>query len=198
MNENSGGTPNPLNPTPLQPVEPETPETPEMMAGPESTGAPEMPVAETPAGETVAVETPATAQMPVMQSGPVAEEPLTPASVHTAARAPRPATGRVMDVRPAGNAGRPMQPDATRHHMNVVIENTPAGVSPRMRTDEPMPVPKDSIVEGSGKKKHGWLIALIIVLLLAIGGAVAAILVLKPFDQPKADPVSQAIEKLLT
>lgn len=89
----------------------------------------------------------------------------------------------------ANTAGTP--PASTTGTMNLAAMHA-------RRSETPMPIPKDSVV-GAKSKKHGLIIALVLLLIAAIGAAVAAILILKPFDfQKEDDQVAVAIEKLLT
>ena len=191
MNDNPGGTPNPLNPAPLAPVPPETPETPEMMAWSEDgmTGTASNVAASDATGvdrAQFAQPTP-TRRITMQDIRPMSQ----PRRTHTNQSPARMNQAPAQAIHSSAPANQ-----SSVQTMHPPVQTVP---EPPLRTivDDPMPTPKDSIVEPVKKKKHGLLAALLILLVVGIGAAVVAVILLKPFDK-KDDKVPAAMSKLLS
>ncbi|MDO4507925.1 MAG: hypothetical protein Q4B65_00835, partial [Candidatus Saccharibacteria bacterium] len=185
MNENPEGTPNPLNPNPTPGVQLD-------LAGPAP--APEPVVAP----EVAPILEPASEPAPMPAPGPIEtpEPVIAPEPVVEPMPEPAPAP-TPMPPKPFGQAFvnepviRPVAP------AEPAVEPMPEPVAVQESTQPTMVAP-DSVVapeKGKKKKKTAWIITGIVAFLVAIGCAVAAILILNPFGS--SDAVNTAITRLI-
>ena len=220
MNENPEGTPNPLNPTP-QPASTPTPSAPTNVNAAENNATvPPTPTAPAsneniepitaeqlvePASQPSAPVAPATPPTPVT---PEAPKPATPhPAMHNTGRVVDPMMVRGQHSAPINRVNTNTPQPGTPAHMAQPTVNTNAA-SPDLgddadaiiqqlsqNTDQPQVA--DATAEPKKKKsKTGLIVAATILVLVAIGCAVAAILILNPFA--KDDRVPMAIDKLLS
>ena len=179
MNENPTGTPNPLNPGAVAP-------TPE---GPVQPGVAPMPESVTP--QAGSMTTPMPEPMPTPQTESMAPEQLvTTTTMESMQYSERPATKRTIEVT---ENSAPVVAEAEE----MVAAETALGADLATAGNQaPEFEPKGFVVESKQKKssKTPIIILAIICLLAAIGCAVAAIMVLKPFS---SDAVPAAMAKLM-
>ena len=172
MEQKSGGTPNPLNPS----QRPAKPVAPDVVPDVASMAAPKVAPAEAPKAAPKIAPTAAPKAVPKMAPRPVSTTApkIAPATApKVAPNGPTEAMGVVTDL--SGN----MIKQETLDPMNRPMEKAPLPEAPQ---------PK--------KKKTGLIIGMIICLFVAVGCGVAALLLF--INTNKSDPVAIATERLIT
>lgn len=224
MNENPEGTPNPLNPTPTPTPDVSTgantaendspisePAVSESSENIESVTAEQL---VEPAVESVEPETPESAAPETPEPTTIADaaEAAEPETLSHVAPHPPMHSGRVMDpMMVHGRHNGPMNHSgiASTEEASSTMPSTMGADTTSANSDEnadaiveqlsqntEQPAATEPVAAKPKKNKTGLIVAAIVFALIAIGCAVAAIVILKPFA--KDDRVNVAIEKLLS